>query len=53
MSYEILVKIACVLWPVLKPELKKLVQDTNSPIDDWVIVLLEAFFDKLCKRNAD
>ena len=53
MSYEILVKIACVIWPVLKPELKKLVQDTESPIDDWVLVVLDALFKKLCQKNAD
>ena len=52
MPKEILIKIACLVWPVLKPELQKLVQDTSSPIDDWVLVVLDALFDKLCKEDA-
>jgi len=48
---EVLIRIACLIWPVLKPELKRLVEDTESPIDDWVLVVLDALFEKFCETE--
>ena len=51
MPKEVLIKIACTIWPILRPEIQKLVEDTNSPIDDWVLRVLDAFMKTLCDEG--
>jgi len=52
MPKDVLIKIVCTMWPVLRPELKRIVDDTSTPIDNWVLMVLDAFFTELCKEDA-
>jgi len=50
-QYTILAKVICTLWPILQPELQKLANSTESPIDDWMVRLLEYILNDICKEK--
>ncbi|MCD6132257.1 MAG: hypothetical protein J7J61_09170 [Candidatus Hydrothermae bacterium] len=53
MPKDVLIKIVCIMWPVLRPEIKRIVDDTTTPIDNWVLMVLDELFMQLCKEHAD
>lgn len=45
---RLVLMIVCSLWPVLKPAIEKAVADSSSPIDDWVVELLDKAISGVC-----
>jgi len=47
---RIVLAILCQVWPVLLPVLVKAAEDTNSPIDDWIVKLLDGAVRGICNE---
>lgn len=47
---NLVLMIICNLWPVLKPAIEKAVADSSSPIDDWVVELLDRAISGVCGK---
>ncbi len=53
MNKEVLViTIICQLWPILREPLKKAVEDSTSPIDDWVFKLVDHAIMGVCGERG-
>jgi len=51
MPKDVLIKVACTIWPILRPEIQRIVDDSSTPIDDWVLRVLDALMKALCEEE--
>ena len=51
MPKDVLIKVACTIWPILRPEIQRIVDDSSTPIDDWVLRVLDALMKTLCEEG--
>jgi len=45
---QIVLSLICQVWPILLPALVESAKNTNSPIDDWLIRLLDGAIRGIC-----
>jgi len=45
---RIVLAILCQVWPILKPALEQAAKDTSSPVDDWIIQILDRAIKGIC-----
>jgi len=47
---QIVLSLICQVWPILLPALVEAAKNTNSPIDDWLIRLLDGAIRGICSE---